>query len=143
MFLVYLSRMVCAPDAVEEILAVARARNATRGLTGLLLNDRRHFLQFLEGPRGALADLLIGLAADTRHADLRVLTCRPLSVRLFSGWDMASRPLEDGRSTLAGFAASLETLEADARCDRLQRFALERLGPGPGADIPTGAGCLR
>lgn len=132
MFLVYLSRMVCAPDAVPQIVATARAHNAKAGVTGLLLNDRRHFLQVLEGPQRPIADTLLRIACDPRHADLTILVSEPTEARLFTRWTMASQPFADKRSTLAGFVATLADLDRGARLPRLQEFALSQCPPPTG-----------
>lgn len=129
MFLVYLSLIACPPEAVDRIVAAARARNAANGVTGLLLHDRRHFLQFLEGPRGAIADALLRIAADPRHVDLTILACEAMEARLFTSWSLASEPFPDKRSTLAGFAASLEGCDRGDRMLRLQEFALAHCPP--------------
>uniref|UniRef100_UPI0013DAEED6 BLUF domain-containing protein n=1 Tax=Stenotrophomonas maltophilia TaxID=40324 RepID=UPI0013DAEED6 len=52
MQLVYRSLAVEPPSAraLQRILEVARRRNATEGLTGLLVHDQGCFVQWLEGP---------------------------------------------------------------------------------------------
>lgn len=77
-----------APDAVNDILAVARKRNALAGLTGMLVFDHRYFLQVLEGDRNHLKRLLPKLMHDRRHTDFSLISFRAIPQRQFSGWSM-------------------------------------------------------
>lgn len=74
---------------IEDILAVARARNARLGITGALYYDGAYFLQVLEGMQAALADVFASILADNRHGDVRIVERGPVSQRSFAGWDMA------------------------------------------------------
>jgi hypothetical protein len=125
LFVAYVSRMLCDPDAVEDILAVSRERNAPQGLTGLLLHDRRQFFQIIEGERAPVGATLLRIADDARHRDLRVLAARPVEFRLFSNWSMKSAAFTDGRTTIASALADVDMLPTPAeRTVALQSFAL-------------------
>lgn len=110
--LTYQSRAVTPLSAAElEALAVqARERNHRLGLTGMLLYDSGRFLQTLEGPPDALAQVWESIRRDSRHHKIEVLTEHVIASRLFSGWDLLvysrmegeTRPGED--STLAPHA---------------------------------------
>ncbi|MEE4301947.1 MAG: BLUF domain-containing protein [Pseudomonadales bacterium] len=83
-----------------ELLATARSRNAREGLSGLLLFDGTHFLQWLEGPVDALRRVWSSIQADPRHSELELIGRPDLPVRLFRGWDMGlagpSRGIAEG-----------------------------------------------
>jgi hypothetical protein len=85
----YVSRSVATPTKVEDILARARAMNATRQVTGSLLFTGGHFAQVLEGPAPALAETMEAIAADGRHEGLKILLDGTLSARRFGAWSMA------------------------------------------------------
>ncbi|HEY0817208.1 MAG TPA: BLUF domain-containing protein [Rhizobacter sp.] len=85
----YVSRSIATPTQVEDILARARAQNATRQVTGALLFTGGHFAQVLEGPAPALADTMSAIAADGRHEALKILLDEALPTRRFGAWSMA------------------------------------------------------
>jgi hypothetical protein len=76
-------------QGIERILAVARARNASLQVTGALYYDGAYFLQVLEGPQAAVAEVFASILADDRHGDVRVVERGPVSRRSFADWDMA------------------------------------------------------
>ena len=75
---------------MSDILAVARPRNARDGVTGALTATDGRFIQIIEGPAGALDDLMARLDADRRHRAIEVLERRAVPKRAFAGWDMVS-----------------------------------------------------
>ena len=101
---VYSSAATAAMDAaaLDDILAVARERNGTAGITGVLVHADGLFLQVLEGPGDAVADVLDSIARDPRYSDMTVIhrTTRPAPD--FAAWQMAC-VTPDG-TTLAGWA---------------------------------------
>lgn len=71
-----------------EIHATARDFNALDGITGLLLFNGTHFLQWIEGPPGAIDDLVEKLRRDPRHSGFEVRDERWADERLFGHWSM-------------------------------------------------------
>ena len=72
-----LYRSLLAPDhtpgVVGRIVGAARQRNASEGITGLLVFDGLRFCQHLEGPPDPVQRLMRRLQADRRHTDVRGL----------------------------------------------------------------------
>ncbi|MGE0046776.1 MAG: BLUF domain-containing protein, partial [Hyphomonadaceae bacterium] len=70
--LVYFSERLpeCDDAALEEIVALAAPRNRARDITGLLIADRRAFIQILEGPRTAVSLLFQDISRDARHRNV-------------------------------------------------------------------------
>lgn len=77
-------------QTISEILGVSRRNNVRDGLTGALAVNDGWFLQVVEGPGPALDGLLRRLAGDARHADIELLSRRPVSGRLFPDWTMVA-----------------------------------------------------
>jgi len=77
-----------SPAALETLVARARARNHSVGLTGMMLYDGGRFLQTLEGPPDALDEVWSSIQRDPRHGDIEVFSQHIVPARLFSGWDM-------------------------------------------------------
>jgi hypothetical protein len=82
-------------DAAEEgpelndVVAVARARNAALGVTGALVLARSHFAQVLEGERFAVDELMLSIRRDYRHTGINVVDVADISERRFTEWSMA------------------------------------------------------
>jgi len=72
----------------EDILRVARSRNGTRDLTGLLVLNRQFFLQLIEGDREHVNQLLCKLVADPRHTDFHMISFKRIEQRSFAQWGM-------------------------------------------------------
>lgn len=88
--LTYQSRASSPPSEAEldALVAEARARNHSAGVTGMLLYEDGRFLQTLEGPPEGLAMIWASIRRDTRHDDIELLTEHLVAGRLFSDWDL-------------------------------------------------------
>jgi hypothetical protein len=88
--LAYRSRAVTEPSNVDldRILANAQKRNRAEGVTGILLYERGHFFQWLEGPPASLSRVWDSILRDRRHADIQVLRENALARRFFKAWHM-------------------------------------------------------
>jgi hypothetical protein len=91
--LLYISRsLLRLPDQAEEIddiVTVARTRNADMDITGALAFTETHFAQVLEGSHDALEDLMESIRRDWRHTDIQVTRVETLPERRFPDWRMA------------------------------------------------------
>lgn len=87
---IYRSRAVQRPADIDlfYLLAQARSRNKSLGLSGLLLYDRGFFFQWLEGGDAELGQVWNSIRRDPRHTDVEVLADQGIPVRLFSDWTM-------------------------------------------------------
>ncbi len=75
-------------EALAELLARARHKNATLGVTGMLLYVDGSFLQVLEGEADAVDTVFRTIAADPRHTQLVTIIREPIPRRGFSDWSM-------------------------------------------------------
>lgn len=96
--MIYHSRL--APNApvscVSDIIKTARSFNAIHGLTGILIFDGQHFLQYLEGPQMPLQDLMVRIAQDPRHVNFTLQHYGSLAgERGFRNWSMGYSEIED------------------------------------------------
>lgn len=76
-----------SPDGIDERLRDTRARNATRGITGLLLHWGGSFVQHHEGPWDSIEALLERICSDGITPVLRFLTGE-IASRAFPDWSM-------------------------------------------------------
>lgn len=73
---------------LDNLVARARRRNQSVGVTGMLLYENGRFLQTLEGPPEGLGAVWRSIQRDERHKDIEVLTEHFVEARLFSDWDL-------------------------------------------------------
>ena len=87
--LLYASRAVDnSPEAVEAILAQARAHKTSCGISGILCYGAGTFRQAIEGGRTAISELYGHIQRDARHKDVVLLHYEEISERRFGGWTM-------------------------------------------------------
>jgi len=113
-----------SPSDLEAMLARARARNHSIGVTGMLLYDGGRFLQTLEGPPAALDQVWSSILRDPRHGGIEILSRHIVPSRLFSGWDMQLYSRKSGRPKLAPAPADSAIALTD-HIPATSRFALE------------------
>jgi hypothetical protein len=77
-----------APSDLDEVLRVARERNALIGVTGMLLYVESSFLQILEGDINRLDLLFDRIKDDPRHTQILLLLRAPIDQRSFTSWTM-------------------------------------------------------
>lgn len=86
-------------EDLADILQVARAHNADKGITGMLLYSTGTFVQVLEGEEDDLDALLEAIKRDSRHTALHVLERKQIARREYPDWTMGFKRL--GREDLA------------------------------------------
>lgn len=75
-------------EALADLLSLARRKNATLGVTGMLLHVDGSFLQVLEGEPAAVDSVFRAISADPRHAQIVTIIKEPIPRRAFSDWSM-------------------------------------------------------
>jgi hypothetical protein len=113
-----------ANDLVEEILETSIAKNAECRIAGVLFHDNKSFLQVLEGARDAIADCVLRISADHRHANMRVICSGPTPLQFFSRWGMGHAVLPEHRRSLSGYADDIMKLAPAQRMSAIDRFCL-------------------
>lgn len=109
--LVYFSSVSAhlSPIDIERILTASRENNRRRGITGMLLSDRRNYLQLLEGITDSVLSLFDVIKNDSRHAAIVKILQQPIVERDFPDCAMEFRDLSRvGRDYPAGFGEFLE-----------------------------------
>ena len=75
------------PD-LEEIIATSQDRNATVGITGVLIQVGEHVIQILEGPSANLEATFERICRDMRHRNLSLIDFSPIATVTFGQWSM-------------------------------------------------------
>lgn len=102
------TRLFAASD-LEALLGQSRSRNATLGLTGLLLYCDGSFMQYLEGPRAGLDAVWQSIQRDPRHKHVSLVFQAEVAARRFADWRMAFRATDR-----PDFESLVEAARADA-----------------------------
>ena len=105
-------RPMSDPELVD-LLVESRARNADRGITGLLLYRQGRVMQMLEGDERVVRNLYDRIAMDVRHAGVTNVWSGLTTERRFPDWTMGFEDLDaTARSLPAG--RELDDLAQDA-----------------------------
>ena len=75
-------------DQLRSIHGAARDLNGIDGISGLLLFNGTHFLQWIEGPPDAIDELIERLRRDPRHGGVEIRDERMTDSRMFGDWTM-------------------------------------------------------
>ena len=73
---------------LENLLEVARSRNANLGVTGALIFNDGLFAQILEGDEAAVREIFMSIRNDRRHTDINVFPTQEYKHRRFEKWSM-------------------------------------------------------
>ena len=91
-------------QAVRDLLAGARRRNAEVDVTGILLLVDRSFFQILEGAPDAVDKVFERIGLDKRHRKVVKLIREPIEERDFRDWSMGvARVTSKEIASLPGF----------------------------------------
>ncbi|MGI9211145.1 MAG: BLUF domain-containing protein [Methylococcaceae bacterium] len=86
-----------------DILTIARGKNLTLDITGLLLYRGGFFMQLLEGPEDAVDALYERVRRDERHSDVLLIYKENIVEREFPGWSMGFSTIDHTINRLEGF----------------------------------------
>ena len=98
------------PDLLD-LLGLSRAKNAERGVTGILLYRQGTFLQVLEGPRERVEEIYATIAADPRHHAVDTVLVEERRERRFPEWTMGFADVEGHLGDVDGFNDVLNAVQ--------------------------------
>lgn len=125
--MLYVSRATMGdPTAVQRIVQVARERNATLRVTGMLIFSGEHFVQCLEGPEEALNALLWSIRADRRHVIQYEWPYADIGERWFPRWSMGYVYDDRIEELLARLDNSFRLPKLDSVLEVFQEIALNK-----------------
>ncbi|NJS14935.1 MAG: BLUF domain-containing protein [Sphingopyxis sp.] len=87
------------PDAIDDLVSHAQARNRTAGITGVMLYNGLNFLQLIEGDGAEIDACYARIKVDPRHSGVTILRETPLSIREFPEWAMRYSLVEQPAET--------------------------------------------
>lgn len=124
-------------EDIERILTRARPFNQDYGITGLLVFQANHFIQYLEGDLEDIYTVYGRICMDPRHKHPTILSSGPIVERNFLGWDMGSyvvspdedAALADVRTKFIDAQAKVEGHEVLSYMNIIKGHKLKRTGP--------------
>ena len=82
-------------DGLLELVQRAAVANRRDDITGLLLFNRRNFLQLLEGRSGRVSGLMARIRADHRHHGVSIIAQRRVDAPACGSWGMRLLALDE------------------------------------------------
>jgi hypothetical protein len=76
------------PIQLSELLSLARARNQSLDISGVLLHQKGTFVQVLEGDEAVIGALYERISHDKRHKNVATFRRGPIQARQFAAWSM-------------------------------------------------------
>ena len=87
-------RLDLLKSEINSIIETSKKRNEVKGISGILIEYKNHFIQHIEGEAVAIYELFEKIKLDSRHENVHLLHYSPLEKRLFDIWNMAHRNLD-------------------------------------------------
>ena len=73
---------------IEDLITHSIENNSKKDITGLLIEYKANFLQYLEGPENAVYELYNKIKVDTRHSNVVIVQDLEIEDRIFPNWNM-------------------------------------------------------
>jgi len=86
-----------SPEQLLALLLQCRQNNVAKAVTGMLLYENGTFLQVIEGEDNVIDDLVAQILVDPRHAQVQMLSRKPISSRQYADWSMGFEQVTDAR----------------------------------------------
>lgn len=95
--LVYIStrQLHCTEADIIDMLKTSRQKNKAVHITGILLQSKYRFIQYIEGAHNTVYKLYERILSDARHSNVRLRYFSPIEERLFPNWQMGYKNLDD------------------------------------------------
>lgn len=95
--LIYVSKSLAPMSrfGLTEILKSAGRNNPRQGITGILVYDRGHFFQILEGGYNDVESLFSRIQMDKRHTRVNRIISYSIQERYFDNWKMGLYNLDE------------------------------------------------
>ncbi len=125
--LVYMStpKRPLSSEELHALLAAATKNNNRNGITGILIQDHKRFLQYLEGDEDRVEETFARISMDKRHHAIFRLKSGVIVRRQFPGWSMASKTVDQSASLTNAVSELVKDCDRDV-AEELLSFAAAR-----------------
>ena len=79
---------------INSIIETSKKSNEAKGISGILIEYKNHFIQHIEGDAVVIYELFEKIKLDSRHENVHLFQYSPLKNRLFENWNMVHRNLD-------------------------------------------------
>ncbi|QTD56374.1 BLUF domain-containing protein [Parasphingorhabdus cellanae] len=107
------------PADVDDILDASRKNNTYNNITGLLIQDKSRFLQYLEGDQQKVEETFARISCDRRHIAVIPLKSGYIGRRQFPNWSMASKYVDSDNSLVEAVSALIQNCDKEVSEDLL------------------------
>jgi hypothetical protein len=93
-------------DPLEELRRIhqqSARNNPKRGISGVLLCTKNHYIQFIEGPEKTALDLFDTIQKDKAHYNVKLRRSSTLDERQFPDWSMNVVYIQSINQALYGY----------------------------------------
>lgn len=104
---------------VDGILDASRKNNNSNEITGLLIQDRRRFMQYLEGEQIKVEETFARISSDARHSAVIPLKMGYIGRRQFPNWAMASKHVDRENSLVEAVSKLVQGCDRDVSAELL------------------------
>jgi hypothetical protein len=105
-------------DTLKDILEKSRQKNASQGITGMLLYMDPYFIQVLEGEEAIISAAFDKIKQDARHHKVSILYKQPIAERSFSQWSMGfNKVAQEQIGDIEGLSDYLQRPQAEFFAD--------------------------
>ena len=80
---------------ISEIIEKSMVKNSNHMITGILINYKNNFIQYIEGDPVLIYELFEHIKNDSRHEKISLLGYSPIKKRLFEKWNMTYKNLNE------------------------------------------------
>jgi len=74
---------------IQKILTTAFKRNTNHQVSGVMIYDHQHFLQYIEGKASVIEPLVKKIRSDERHKEIKTYFEGEIPVRKFVRWNLS------------------------------------------------------
>lgn len=123
------SRAPMSRAGLNKILKVAHQNNTNQEITGILVYDRGHFFQVLEGEYNDVESVFARIQVDKRHCRVNRIVSHSIQRRYFEGWNMGFYNLDETEEfdfyKLKKCMKSLQEVTTISEMQNLAKYALK------------------
>jgi hypothetical protein len=112
--------------SLQRLLVDWRPKNASLGITGMMLYSEGNIIQVLEGEKSKVEELMFTIASDPRHRGVIVLIQETVEERHFADWSMGFKGVsgEEAEGLSDFFKSTHSEDEAKLRAGRAKTLLL-------------------
>ena len=94
---------------IGELVQKSLERNKQRDISGVLIEYKNHFLQYMEGPSREVFRVFDKIKIDNRHHSVEIVQFRSIEERIFPEWHILHKSLDKSSNEALGITDNIQT----------------------------------